>query len=85
MYHQIWGPRNCVFGIKLNGKWSANIIQNIDPIAVKPAPIERSQWELSIGTDFMEIASIFESMWTKRMDDQFLMAKYLENVSHPGF
>jgi len=38
---------------------------NIDPILMKPAPIESPLWELSIGVSFAKIGAIWRILWAK--------------------
>ena len=40
---------------------------NIHPIFMKPAPIERSRRELSIGTGFIKIGGVLRKLWSKQM------------------
>ena len=44
----------------------AHKILNIDPICMKPVPIESSHSDLSIGTGFIQIGSILRHLWGKQ-------------------
>jgi len=40
---------------------------------MKPAPIEKSQWELSIGAGFIQIGSILRILWANELSIRFFL------------